>query len=64
MFWFGNLGFFKFENHLRTETFTLFLRESLVVSLKIFKKRDIYTCLYRINSFDQGTKKVWIDKRT
>ncbi|XP_010553499.1 PREDICTED: F-box protein PP2-A12-like [Tarenaya hassleriana] len=28
------------------------------------QKRDIYSCLCRINSFDDGTKKVWLDKST
>ncbi|VVA91131.1 unnamed protein product [Arabis nemorensis] len=28
------------------------------------QKRDIYARLCRINSFDGGTKKVWLDKRT
>ncbi|VVA93636.1 unnamed protein product [Arabis nemorensis] len=28
------------------------------------RKRDIYTFLSRVNSFDQGTKKAWVDKRT
>ncbi|CAN6856011.1 unnamed protein product [Brassica oleracea] len=28
------------------------------------RKRDIYNFLSRVNSFDQGTKKAWVDKRT
>ncbi|KAJ0265546.1 F-box protein PP2-A11 [Hirschfeldia incana] len=27
-------------------------------------KRDVYNFLSRVNSFDQGTKKAWVDKRT
>ncbi|XP_009113024.1 F-box protein PP2-A11 [Brassica rapa] len=28
------------------------------------RKRDIYNFLSRVNSFDDGTKKAWVDKRT
>uniref|UniRef100_A0A1J3DL08 F-box protein PP2-A11 n=1 Tax=Noccaea caerulescens TaxID=107243 RepID=A0A1J3DL08_NOCCA len=28
------------------------------------RKRDIYTFLSRVNSFDDGTKEAWVDKRT
>ncbi|CAH2048105.1 unnamed protein product [Thlaspi arvense] len=27
-------------------------------------KRDVYNFLSRVNSFDEGTKKAWVDKRT
>ncbi|KAF8081001.1 hypothetical protein N665_0910s0004 [Sinapis alba] len=28
------------------------------------RKRDVYNFLSRVNSFDDGTKKAWVDKRT